>query len=170
MSPRGRRVTHPSSRHPSQARHGARRGVGTAGGTETSAGTASRGGQSGAELSRAERSEPRVTAGPLLPPALAPGSAMPLLSVPKEVAVGTAMLGVAFVTGMLAGKRRPPGRAGYTEIQRLCFPRVPGGEGTAAPGQVPPRADRSAPLPHRAPRAHPIGLPCEQGFIYFAEL
>ncbi|NWW34798.1 CMTD1 protein, partial [Panurus biarmicus] len=33
-------------------------------------------------------------------------SKMPLLSVPKEVAVGTAMLGVAFVTGMLAGKRR----------------------------------------------------------------
>lgn len=34
-------------------------------------------------------------------------SAMPLFSVPKEVAVGTAMLGVAFATGLLAGKRRP---------------------------------------------------------------
>ncbi|PKU34008.1 catechol o-methyltransferase domain-containing protein 1 [Limosa lapponica baueri] len=32
---------------------------------------------------------------------------MPLFSVPKEVAVGTAMLGVAFATGMLAGKRYP---------------------------------------------------------------
>ncbi|KAI1236424.1 Catechol O-methyltransferase domain-containing protein 1, partial [Lamprotornis superbus] len=32
---------------------------------------------------------------------------MPLLSVPKEVAVGTAMLGVAFATGMLAGRRYP---------------------------------------------------------------
>ncbi|NXJ90715.1 CMTD1 protein, partial [Corythaixoides concolor] len=38
------------------------------------------------------------------------GPEMPLFSVPKEVAVGTAMLGVAFVTGMLAGKRRPPPR------------------------------------------------------------
>ncbi|NWZ06596.1 CMTD1 protein, partial [Agelaius phoeniceus] len=35
------------------------------------------------------------------------GSKMPLLSVPKEVAVGTAMLGVAFATGVLAGKRYP---------------------------------------------------------------
>ncbi|XP_008502232.1 catechol O-methyltransferase domain-containing protein 1 [Calypte anna] len=32
---------------------------------------------------------------------------MPLFSVPKEVAVGAAMLGVAFATGMLAGKRYP---------------------------------------------------------------
>ncbi|POI34701.1 hypothetical protein CIB84_001547 [Bambusicola thoracicus] len=32
---------------------------------------------------------------------------MPLFSVPKEVAVGTAMLGVAFATGLLAGKRYP---------------------------------------------------------------
>uniref|UniRef100_A0A8C4UNI1 Catechol-O-methyltransferase domain containing 1 n=1 Tax=Falco tinnunculus TaxID=100819 RepID=A0A8C4UNI1_FALTI len=32
---------------------------------------------------------------------------MPLFSVPKEVAVGTAMLGVAFATGMLAGKKYP---------------------------------------------------------------
>ncbi|XP_032550727.1 catechol O-methyltransferase domain-containing protein 1 [Chiroxiphia lanceolata] len=32
---------------------------------------------------------------------------MPLLSVPKEVAVGTAMLGIAFATGVLAGKRYP---------------------------------------------------------------
>ncbi|XP_051473780.1 catechol O-methyltransferase domain-containing protein 1 [Apus apus] len=32
---------------------------------------------------------------------------MPLFSVPKEVAVGTAMLGIAFATGMLAGKRYP---------------------------------------------------------------
>ncbi|KAF1410556.1 Catechol O-methyltransferase domain-containing protein 1, partial [Spheniscus mendiculus] len=36
------------------------------------------------------------------------GPEMPLFSVPKEVAVGTAMLGVAFATGMLAGKRRHP--------------------------------------------------------------
>ncbi|NWS40039.1 CMTD1 protein, partial [Probosciger aterrimus] len=35
------------------------------------------------------------------------GHEMPLFSVPKEVAVGTAMLGVAFATGMLAGKRYP---------------------------------------------------------------
>ncbi|NXC52710.1 CMTD1 protein, partial [Aleadryas rufinucha] len=42
-------------------------------------------------------------------------SKMPLLSVPKEVAVGTAMLGVAFATGMLAGKRRPPTHATHTE-------------------------------------------------------
>uniref|UniRef100_A0A8V5G6D9 Catechol-O-methyltransferase domain containing 1 n=2 Tax=Melopsittacus undulatus TaxID=13146 RepID=A0A8V5G6D9_MELUD len=35
------------------------------------------------------------------------GPEMPLFSVPKEVAVGTAMLGVAFATGMLAGKRYP---------------------------------------------------------------
>ncbi|KFO66028.1 Catechol O-methyltransferase domain-containing protein 1, partial [Corvus brachyrhynchos] len=34
-------------------------------------------------------------------------SKMPLPSVPKEVAVGTAMLGVPFATGMLAGKRYP---------------------------------------------------------------
>ncbi|XP_054238535.1 catechol O-methyltransferase domain-containing protein 1 [Indicator indicator] len=32
---------------------------------------------------------------------------MPLFGVPKEVAVGTAMLGVAFATGMLAGRRYP---------------------------------------------------------------
>ncbi|XP_027316276.1 catechol O-methyltransferase domain-containing protein 1 [Anas platyrhynchos] len=32
---------------------------------------------------------------------------MPLFSVPKEVAVGTAMLGVAFATGLLAGKKYP---------------------------------------------------------------
>ncbi|NXD49107.1 CMTD1 protein, partial [Corvus moneduloides] len=42
-------------------------------------------------------------------------SKMPLPSVPKEVAVGTAMLGVAFATGMLAGKRRPPTPATRTE-------------------------------------------------------
>lgn len=35
-----------------------------------------------------------------------PRPEMPLFSVPKEVAVGTAMLGVAFATGLLAGKRR----------------------------------------------------------------
>ncbi|NWH17642.1 CMTD1 protein, partial [Grus americana] len=35
------------------------------------------------------------------------GPEMPLFNVPKEVAVGTAMLGVAFATGMLAGKRYP---------------------------------------------------------------
>ncbi|NXP80809.1 CMTD1 protein, partial [Ramphastos sulfuratus] len=35
------------------------------------------------------------------------GPKMPLFSVPKEVAVGTAMLGVAFATGMLAGRRYP---------------------------------------------------------------
>ncbi|NXY27725.1 CMTD1 protein, partial [Pomatorhinus ruficollis] len=47
------------------------------------------------------------------------GSKMPLLSVPKEVAVGTAMLGVAFATGMLAGKRRPPSPATYTETPTI---------------------------------------------------
>eukprot|EP00076_Gallus_gallus_P022411 XP_015143781.1 catechol O-methyltransferase domain-containing protein 1 [Gallus gallus] len=36
-----------------------------------------------------------------------PRPEMPLFSVPKEVAVGTAMLGVAFATGLLAGKRYP---------------------------------------------------------------
>ncbi|NXK89654.1 CMTD1 protein, partial [Formicarius rufipectus] len=41
-------------------------------------------------------------------------SEMPLLSVPKEVAVGTAMLGIAFATGVLAGKRRPPTPAPHT--------------------------------------------------------
>lgn len=35
-----------------------------------------------------------------------PRPEMPFFSVPKEVAVGTAMLGVAFATGLLAGKRR----------------------------------------------------------------
>ncbi|KFV65144.1 Catechol O-methyltransferase domain-containing protein 1, partial [Dryobates pubescens] len=35
------------------------------------------------------------------------GPEMPLFGVPKEVAVGTAMLGVAFATGVLAGKRYP---------------------------------------------------------------
>ncbi|NWQ66729.1 CMTD1 protein, partial [Neopipo cinnamomea] len=46
-------------------------------------------------------------------------SEMPLLSVPKEVAVGTAMLGIAFATGVLAGKRRPPTPGTHTGTWRL---------------------------------------------------
>ncbi|XP_066047567.1 LOW QUALITY PROTEIN: catechol O-methyltransferase domain-containing protein 1 [Chamaea fasciata] len=117
MSPRGGRTRpagDPSSRHPSRARHGAGRVEGTVSGSKTSPGAA--GPPARAARPRppgaggAQRSAPRVTgparAAPCCSP-LAPGSTMPLLSVPKEVAVGTAMLGVAFVTGMLAGKRYP---------------------------------------------------------------
>ncbi|NXV70864.1 CMTD1 protein, partial [Atlantisia rogersi] len=52
------------------------------------------------------------------------GPEMPLFSVPKEVAVGTAMLGVAFATGMLAGKRRLP-RARHHGKRELRPPLVP---------------------------------------------
>lgn len=63
---------------------------------------------------------------------------MPLFSVPKEVAVGTAMLGVAFATGMLAGKRRPPqnAHAGVRAAPSPCPPPGPD-RGPRRPGHAP---------------------------------
>lgn len=63
----------------------------------------------------------------------APGPEMPLFSVPKEVAVGTAMLGVAFATGILAGKHRLPStHAEAGGPQHSPCPRRKGDRGAAA--------------------------------------
>lgn len=83
------------------------------------------------------RPAPRVT-GPgraVLSRCAPPGPEMPLFSVPKEVAVGTAMLGVAFATGMLAGKRRPRPRGLGTAPSSPCPPpRGRAGDGGAQAG------------------------------------
>lgn len=82
------------------------------------------------------------------------------------------MLGVAFATGMLAGKRRPP-KPRYTHgnvkaAPSSCPHRGRDGTGTAVPGQVPARAGKS---PRRGCSsaavggADALGLPCGQGFI-----
>lgn len=85
----------------------------------------------------------------------APGPEMPLFSVPKEVAVGTAMLGVAFATGMLAGKRRPPqnAHAGVRAAPSPCPPPGPG-RGPRLPGQAP-----RPPGCGRSSGEHPPGAP-----------